>query len=140
MFTSAIALLRPFILFSLLLIFTLFITRVGLGIWQVDRFSDLGTIFTLVFNGLKIDFSTVGYLLILPAIFHPWLMLSKFRKAWLSVLNVIFFFIFMSMLFFELATPAFIIEYGFRPNRLFIEYLAYPDEVMKCYSMDVYSP
>jgi phosphoglycerol transferase MdoB-like AlkP superfamily enzyme len=131
MFTSAIALLRPFILFSFLLIFTLFITRVGLGIWQVDRFNDLGTIFTLVFNGLKIDLSTVGYLLILPAIFHPWLMLSKFRKAWLSVLKVIFFFIFMSVLFFELATPAFIIEYGFRPNRLFIEYLAYPDEVMK---------
>ncbi|WP_448213819.1 LTA synthase family protein [Colwellia sp. MEBiC06753] len=32
-------------------------------------------------------------------------------------------------MFFELATPAFIHEYGLRPNRLFIEYLAYPAEV-----------
>lgn len=31
--------------------------------------------------------------------------------------------------FFELVTPAFIDEYGLRPNRLFIEYLIYPNEV-----------
>ncbi len=36
---------------------------------------------------------------------------------------------FAGLLFFELATPAFIHEYGLRPNRLFIEYLAYPAEV-----------
>jgi phosphoglycerol transferase MdoB-like AlkP superfamily enzyme len=131
MLTSTIALLRPFLLFSIMLILTLFASRVGLGVWQIDRFNDFGTIVTLILNGLKIDLSTLGYLLILPAIVHPWLMLSKFKSTWLSVLKVIFFFIFMSVIFFELATPAFINEYGFRPNRLFIEYLAYPDEVMK---------
>jgi phosphoglycerol transferase MdoB-like AlkP superfamily enzyme len=131
MLTSTIALLRPFLLFSIMLILTLFASRLGLGVWQIDRFNDFGTIVTLILNGLKIDLSTLGYLLILPAIVHPWLMLSKFKSTWLSVLKVIFFFIFMSVIFFELATPAFINEYGFRPNRLFIEYLAYPDEVMK---------
>ncbi len=29
----------------------------------------------------------------------------------------------------ELATPAFILQYDVRPNRLFIEYLKYPKEV-----------
>lgn len=33
------------------------------------------------------------------------------------------------ILFMELATPAFIETYDFRPNRLFIEYLIYPKEV-----------
>tara|TARA_R110001592_G_scaffold7317_3_gene41097 strand:- start:527 stop:2491 length:1965 start_codon:yes stop_codon:yes gene_type:complete len=131
MFTSVLNLLRPFLLFSLLLIFTLFVSRLGLGLWQIDRFNDFGSAVTLLFNGLRIDLSTLGYLLILPAILHPWLMLSKFHKIWLKVLKTVFFFGFISVLFFELATPAFINEYGFRPNRLFIEYLAYPSEVMK---------
>lgn len=80
---------------------------------------------------MRIDLSALGYLLILPGILHPWLMLSKFQAIWLKLLPVVFFLIFMSVLFFELATPAFIIEYGFRPNRLFIEYLPYPNEVIK---------
>ncbi|EJS86793.1 hypothetical protein AAUPMC_17410, partial [Pasteurella multocida subsp. multocida str. Anand1_cattle] len=33
------------------------------------------------------------------------------------------------ILFMEIATPAFIETYDFRPNRLFIEYLIYPKEV-----------
>jgi phosphoglycerol transferase MdoB-like AlkP superfamily enzyme len=34
------------------------------------------------------------------------------------------------ILFLELATPQFLIEFDSRPNRLFLEYLVYPDEVM----------
>jgi phosphoglycerol transferase MdoB-like AlkP superfamily enzyme len=131
MFTSTTALVRPFLLFALLLIFTLLVARLGFSIWQIERFTDFSSMVTLILNGLKIDLSTLGYLLILPGIVHPLLMLSKFQSTWLSALRAMFFFIFMAVLFFELATPAFINEYGFRPNRLFIEYLAYPDEVMK---------
>jgi phosphoglycerol transferase MdoB-like AlkP superfamily enzyme len=54
-----------------------------------------------------------------------------YSQRWLKLLRFVFFAIFISVLLFKLATPAFINEYGFRPNRLFIEYLAYPDEVMK---------
>ncbi|NQY87917.1 MAG: LTA synthase family protein [Colwellia sp.] len=131
MFTSTIALLRPFILFSLLFTFILFVSRLGLALWKIDRFIDFESVITLLFNGMRIDLSALGYLLILPGILHPWLMLSKFQAIWLKLLPVVFFLIFMSVLFFELATPAFIIEYGFRPNRLFIEYLPYPNEVIK---------
>lgn len=131
MFTSVLNLLRPFLLFSLLLISMLFLSRAGLVLWQAERFTDLSTIATLLINGFRIDLSTLGYLLILPALFHPWFMLSKYRKFWLHCLKCVFFVGFICVLFFELATPAFINEYGFRPNRLFIEYLAYPSEVMK---------
>ena len=131
MFNAVPNLFRPFISFSLLLIFTLFVSRVGLVLWQVDRFSDIQSVTTLLINGFRIDLSTLGYLLVLPAMLHPWLMLSKHHKVWLKTLKVIFFLAFIAVVFFELATPAFISEYGFRPNRLFIEYLAYPNEVMK---------
>tara|TARA_R110000737_G_scaffold53670_2_gene75420 strand:+ start:13704 stop:15710 length:2007 start_codon:yes stop_codon:yes gene_type:complete len=131
MFKTTLSLLRPFGLFALLLIFTLFAARVGLALWQIERFDDFNRIITLILHGFRIDLSTLGYLLILPAILHPWLMLSKYHKLWLKALKVIFFIIFICVIFFELATPAFINEYGFRPNRLFIEYLAYPNEVMK---------
>ncbi|XPF96312.1 LTA synthase family protein [Colwellia sp. RE-S-Sl-9] len=132
MLTTAFYLIRPFLLFTLLLVFTLFISRLGLGLWQFDRFDTIQSFITLLLSGIRIDLSTIGYLLIIPAIIHPWVMaLFKKNYLWLKILNVIFFVIFISILFFELATPAFIIEYGFRPNRLFIEYLAYPNEVMK---------
>ena len=130
MLTSVLNLLRPFLLFSLLLLLTLFISRTGLALWQLARFNDVASAVTMIFNGLRIDLSTLGYLLILPAIMHPWFMLSQFKQGWLQLLKAIFLFGFIAILFFELATPAFIIEYGFRPNRLFIEYLAYPNEVM----------
>ena len=132
MLSSIYYLIRPFLLFSLLLIVTLLISRLGLGAWQIDRFENFQSFVTLLINGLRIDLSTLAYLLIVPAILHPWLMLSNVTaNLWRKVLRVLFFIAFFSVLFFELATPAFIIEYGFRPNRLFIEYLAYPSEVFK---------
>jgi phosphoglycerol transferase MdoB-like AlkP superfamily enzyme len=132
MIYSVFSILRPFILFTLLLILTLLISRSGLGIWQFSRFEDIHSFAVLLADGLRIDLSTIGYLLLIPAIIHPWVMLfPKHAIGWLKILKVVFFSIFMSVLFFELATPAFINEYGFRPNRLFIEYLAYPNEIMK---------
>lgn len=103
----------------------------GLALWQIERFENLSALLTLVIHGFRIDLSVLGYLLVLPAILHPWFMLSKYHKTWLLILKGIFFFIFICVFFFELATPAFINEYGFRPNRLFIEYLPYPNEVFK---------
>ena len=129
MFKTTLNLLRPFILFAMILVLTLFISRMGLAIWKIDRFDNFTSMLTLVLHGFRIDLSVLGYLLLIPAILHPWLMMTKYHKTWLKILKGIFFFIFICVLFFELATPAFINEYGFRPNRLFIEYLPYPNEV-----------
>ena len=132
MLNATINLIRPFILFSLLLLVTLFISRLGLSFWQLERLESIENLMTLLLNGVRIDLSAIGYLLIIPALIHPWVMLNdKVSKQWLAILKLIFVAIFIAVLFFELATPAFINEYGFRPNRLFIEYLAYPNEVMK---------
>lgn len=105
--------------------------RSGFAIWQFDRFNDFSSIWNLFTSGLRIDLSSVGYLCAIPALLHPWMSKTRFQDYWSFALRVWFLICFMVILFFELATPAFINEYGFRPNRLFIEYLAYPDEVTK---------
>lgn len=131
MFTNVVQILKPFLIFSILVFILLSLSRTGLALWQIDRFEDLYSLITLAISGFRIDLSCIGYLLIIPALIHPWIVVTKFQKNWLTALKLYFFLIFILIFFFELVTPAFIIEYGFRPNRLFIEYLAYPQEIMK---------
>lgn len=122
---------RPFLLFSLSILLFLSVGRLALAIWQHDRFLEVSTLFPLLLNGIRIDLTSVSYICFLPALIHPWIVTSEFQTIWLKILRVWFLISFLVVLFFELATPAFINEYGFRPNRLFIEYLMYPDEVFK---------
>lgn len=105
--------------------------RSGFAIWQFDRFDDFRSIWNLLTSGFRIDLSSVGYLCAIPALLHPWMSKTRFQDYWSLALRIWFLVCYMVILFFELATPAFINEYGFRPNRLFIEYLAYPDEVTR---------
>lgn len=131
MFASVYSVSRPFIAFSAALVVFLTVTRLGFSIWQIERFDTVPSILQLLINGFRIDLSSIGYLCALPALLHPWLVATKYRLIWLNCLKTWFFIVAIAVLFFELATPAFIMEYGFRPNRLFIEYLSYPNEVAK---------
>lgn len=132
MYNSVFIVIRPFLLYSFLLLSTLFVSRLGLTLWQLDRIDSGQSFITLIVNGLRVDLSVVGYLLILPALIHSLVVTwGKLSEVWLKSLKVLFWCSFISVLFFELVTPAFILEYGFRPNRLFIEYLVYPSEVIK---------
>ena len=131
MLTAIYALIRPIILFSISTLAFLTITRIGLAFWQLDRFADTESFIRLVWSGFRIDLSSTAYLSAIPALFQPFLSRTRFYSYWSSLLKLWFFACYLTILFFELATPAFINEYGFRPNRLFIEYLSYPDEVTK---------
>ncbi len=123
--------LKPFFDFSLLLLILLTASRLGLAFWQLERFDDVTVYFKLLIGGLRIDLTTIAYLCLFPALLHPWFINSNMACHWKKVLQAWFFLTLVIVLFFELATPAFIIEYGLRPNRLFIEYLAYPSEVFQ---------
>lgn len=104
MLSSTIRLIQPFLLFSLVLIATLFISRLGLSVWQFERISNLESLVTLLFNGIRIDLSVIGYLLLVPALIHPWAMRSnKLSVFWIKAVKFIFVAIFISVLFFELA-------------------------------------
>ncbi len=122
-------LVKPFIVFFVMAMLVLSFSRLLLAGWQAERITDFAVLYTLLFNGIRIDLSSVAYLLFIPALLHAFMMLTPFHKYWLSFLKVWFVVSISLLLFFELATPAFIIEYDLRPNRLFIEYLIYPKEV-----------
>ena len=118
--------LFPIFIFVLinLLIFTL--SRLGLSLWQADRISAVNGWTELFLQGLRIDIVALCYLFGVPALFsvlfHPSRLWPKILRVWLTAGSVF-------ILFMEIATPAFIETYDFRPNRLFIEYLIYPKEV-----------
>ncbi|WDE06160.1 LTA synthase family protein [Thalassomonas viridans] len=121
---------RPFIAYILLLLSVLTFSRTLLLLWQRDRLESMDSVITILFNGLRIDISSVAYLLILPALLHGLFAFSRrLYPCWLKVLRCYFFLPVMLLVFLELATPEFIIQYGVRPNRLFIEYLEFPQEV-----------
>ncbi|MBF0751690.1 MULTISPECIES: LTA synthase family protein [unclassified Pasteurella] len=107
-----------------LLIFSL--SRVGLAIWQAERVSAVDGWSSLFLQGIRIDVVALCYLFGVPALFTVFFHTSerwkKILRIWLTLGSVF-------ILFMEIATPAFIETYDFRPNRLFIEYLIYPKEV-----------
>lgn len=121
--------IRPFLIFALCSVAVLTFSRLSMALWQSDRIVDFSAFLSMMHGGLRIDLTSVSFLLLLPALFHGVLMMTPFRKHWLSVLKVWFLAAMSFLIFMELSTPAFINEYDLRPNRLFIEYLIYPKEV-----------
>lgn len=120
------SILYPIFLFIGINLLVLTLSRLGLSLWQAERVSAVNGWFSLFLQGLRIDIVSLCYLLGVPALFSVlignqswWL---KLLRVWLTATSVF-------IVFMELATPAFIETYDFRPNRLFIEYLLYPKEV-----------
>ncbi len=118
-------------IFALLALAALMISRIGLGLWQAERVDAAGGWQHLLVQGLRVDIATLCWLWggaalgtvifggkhVLGYVWRPILRLWLTLGLWL-------------MLFLELSTPSFIEEYGIRPNRLYIEYLIYPKEVL----------
>lgn len=120
------SILYPIFLFIGINLLVLSLSRIGLSLWQAERVSAVNGWFPLIVQGLRIDIVSLCYLLGVPALFcvlignQSWWL--KLLRIWLTVSSVF-------IVFMELATPAFIETYDFRPNRQFIEYLLYPKEV-----------
>lgn len=113
----------------LLCLLILSISRIGLVIWQYDRVADTDQLLDIFLQGIRADLIMVSLWVLLPSLLIFFFLPNQSRKAWdkftyywacLGALLIIFM---------ELATPSFIMQYDIRPNRLFIEYLKYPKEV-----------
>ena len=79
--------------------------------------------------GLRMDLILLCYLSFLPAALitflpNKWL---KFTNSFLVIYSFLFLFL---ILFVELASPDFVKQYDTRPNRIFLDYLIYPKEVV----------
>lgn len=115
--------------FSLGLII-LSVSRLLLFIWQFERVTEAGELSYLMLMGLRADIVQMGYLTLPLLLFAP-LFLNRWGvRAWQTVQSAWLIIAISYITFMEVSTPAFVMQYDLRPNRLFVEYLEYPREVL----------
>jgi phosphoglycerol transferase MdoB-like AlkP superfamily enzyme len=120
---------KPLINFLLIGLLILTVSRFILFCFfrnRVVETQDYGYIFPI---GLRMDLIVLCYLLFLPLALIA-LVPDSFLKKIQGFLTVYFILFLTLILFMELSTLDFINEYDTRPNKLFIDYLIYPKEVV----------
>ena len=105
------------------------LSRCALIVWQWDRVQATGIPAEILQQGVRADLILLGYFIALPVLLAPLLANASFASAWKWLTNCWATFALMFIVFMELSSPQFIMQYDVRPNRLFIEYLSYPREV-----------
>jgi len=118
-------------LFQLVLIglAILSVSRIALIAWQWDRVDATGMLGSILVQGVRADLILLGYCIALPLLLAPFFahkvsarMWHAGTAAWATIALVL-------IVFIELASPQFIMQFDVRPNRLFVEYLSHPKEV-----------
>src|SRR5690606_38076128 len=103
------------------------LSRLMLVAWRWQRVKAGGGLWPILKGGARIDATLVAMLAGLPLLLSPWLsqyeLASMITFAWLLLC-----WFFLVLL--EASTPQFIFEYDTRPNRLYVEYLKHPKEVL----------
>lgn len=122
--------LLPALYMSLILLVVFFVGRLVACFIVKDIISDLNELIYIFLSGLRIDLSAIGWISVLMVLLTTFSSLTKiswklYRPIYILLLSAFVTF----SIFMEGATPAFIEEYGVRPNRFFVEYLIYPKEV-----------
>ena len=129
--TSTWSALLPLVVFVLVSVVLLTLSRLGLSLWQRERVAAAGSLTTLFAQGLRFDLVTLGLALLAPSLIAPVFLANRWTLRPTLWAMRIFFAATLTLLFFmEMATPAFLEEYDSRPNYLFVEYLEYPREVL----------
>ncbi len=104
--------------------------RLALVLWQSERVIATGQVVQVFLQGLRVDFILLGLVILIPLLLSPLFTLCKAWRQWRYFTLVWLVISITLIVFLEMASFGFIAEYDVRPNRLFIEYLKYPKEVM----------
>jgi phosphoglycerol transferase MdoB-like AlkP superfamily enzyme len=111
-----------------LVIFSL--SRAGLVAWQWSRVAATGIPGQVFVQGIRADLILLGYFVAIPLVLAPLLAYQRTQRLWRAVSVGWATFALIFIVFMELSTPQFVMQFDVRPNRLFIEYLSYPSEVI----------
>lgn len=126
--------LGPFwltLIFMTTALLTLTISRVSLASWQHERILTSHDLLAILLGGIRIDISSLSYLVSIPVIFTIAALIIPRLMLLVKWFTIFWYTIFLCLIvYLEVITPTFINEYDMRPNRLLIEYLIYPKEVM----------
>lgn len=121
----------PFFCFFLFNLAILSVSRFGLSLWQAERVTHAQGWLPVLLQGVRVDLSTLCWLFGVPAMLTALLAgRGALGRAWLWLIRLWLTVGSGFLLLMELSTPAFINTYDLRPNRLFVEYLVYPKEVL----------
>lgn len=106
------------------------LSRAALMLWQSERVAATGIWETMLVQGIRADLIQLSLMALPLLLLAPVLAAGKTWRLWRYV-NRVWISLAITLLgLLELASPAFISEYDSRPNRLFVEYLKYPNEVV----------
>lgn len=98
-------------------------------LWQWERVQPAGEMGWMLLQGVRADLILIGLLIAIPVLLAPLIAIRQLETVWRRfcyawcLISLIF------IIFVELSTPSFLLQYDVRPNRLYIEYLKYPKEV-----------
>ena len=106
------------------------LSRLALMAWQWDRVQAGGIVGAMLLQGVRADLILLGYFIAIPVLLAPLLAHAATARLWKSAMATWASIALVSILFLELSSPQFIMQFDVRPNRIFIEYLSYPKEVM----------
>ena len=105
------------------------VSRLGLVAWQWDRVKATGIVGQIMVQGVRADLILLGYFMLVPLLLAPLLAHRRSARLWRTFSLAWASFALLFIVFMELSSPQFIMQFDVRPNRLFIEYLSYPAEV-----------
>lgn len=121
----------PLIAMLLLGLIILSVSRLGLILWKFDRVDSTGKLAEILLQGIRVDIIQLCLLSLIPLLTAPLLAIKSLFRVWQRFTYIWVIAAIVLLVFLEAATPGFIAEYDVRPNRLFVEYLKYPNEVVK---------
>ena len=119
----------PLIAMLILGLVLLSASRIGLVLWKFERVIDTGKLANILLQGVRVDIMQLCLIALIPLLLAPILATPRLFKVWQKLMYVWVIVAIVSLVFLEVATPGFIGEFDVRPNRIFVEYLKYPNEV-----------
>lgn len=131
-FDGAGRILWPLGCFALMALIVLQASRLVLVWLYAGHVAGPGTAIEIVLTGLRFDLVIVAYVCLLPllvAIVAPGMVLLS--RAWRMVLATWLCAWLVVLVFNEAATPAFMAEFGLRPNQIYVQYLNTPGLVLQ---------
>jgi hypothetical protein len=129
--------LKPIFSFFLIGLCITTISRILLFFIFKERVVENPNYGQLFLIGLRFDLILMSYIAFLPAVLLSLLPDSvlQYIKKFFNIYFIFFLFLFLLM---ELSTLDFINQYDTRPNRLFLDYLIYPKEVVGTHLKVIY--
>ncbi|HAZ04954.1 MAG: hypothetical protein A2W90_03615 [Bacteroidetes bacterium GWF2_42_66] len=117
------------LIFAVLLFSFLFLSRVSYMLIYHQRIDSLEMIGKVLMYGMKFDSMILSYILAIP-IFLSVIAFKRTLRLTGKFISLYYIFFLLFVIFIELCTIPFINEYDTRPNRIAIEYLIYPKELL----------